>query len=148
MMKSYDESVEINHNPNWLCIPDSPYRISIIAGSGSGKTNVLWNLLKHQRPDIDKVYLYIKDPSINYLLTEEKKQELKIKKKAKEFIDYSRKVDNVYENLEDYKQAKKRRVLIVFNDMIEDMESNKELGPVVTELFLREKKSNFHLFLN
>ena len=73
MMKSYDESVEINHNPNWLCIPDSPYRISIIAGSGSGKTNVLWNLLKHQRPDIDKVYLYIKDPSINYLLTEEKK---------------------------------------------------------------------------
>ena len=148
MMKSYDESVEINHNPNWLYIPDSPYRISIIAGSGSGKTNVLWNLLKHQRQDIDKVYLYIKDPSINYLLTEEKKQELKIKKKAKEFIDYSRKVDNVYENLEDYKQAKKRRVLIVFNDMIEDMESNKELGPVVTELFLREKKSNFHLFLN
>ena len=148
MMKSYDESVEINHNPNWLYIPDNPYRISIIAGSGSGKTNVLWNLLKHQRPDIDKVYLYIKDPSINYLLTEEKKQELKIKKKAKEFIDYSRKVDNVYENLEDYKQAKKRRVLIVFNDMIEDMESNKELGPVVTELFLREKKSNFHLFLN
>ena len=61
---------------------------------------------------------------------------MKIKKKAKEFIDYSRKVDNVYENLEDYKQAKKRRVLIVFNDMIEDMESNKELGPVVTELFL------------
>ena len=50
---------------------------------------------------------------------------MKIKKKAKEFIDYSRKVDNVYENLEDYKQAKKRRVLIVFNDMIEDMESNK-----------------------
>ena len=73
---------------------------------------------------------------------------MKIKKKAKEFIDYSRKVDNVYENLEDYKQAKKRRVLIVFNDMIEDMESNKELGPVITELFLREKKSNFHLFLN
>ena len=73
---------------------------------------------------------------------------MKIKKKAKEFIDYSRKVDNVYENLEDYKQAKKRRVLIVFNDMIEDMESNKELGPAVTELFLREKKSNFHLFLN
>ena len=73
---------------------------------------------------------------------------MKIKKKAKEFIGYSRKVDNVYENLEDYKQAKKRRVLIVFNDMIEDMESNKELGPVVTELFLREKKSNFHLFLN
>ena len=70
---------------------------------------------------------------------------MKIKKKAKEFIDYSRKVDNVYENLEDYKQAKKRSV---FNDMIEDMESNKELGPVVTELFLREKKSNFHLFLN
>ena len=54
MMKSYDELVEINHNPNWFYIPDHPYRILIIAGLGSGKTNVLLNLIKHQRLDLTK----------------------------------------------------------------------------------------------
>ena len=47
--------MEINHNPNWPCNPDNPYRILIIGGSGSGKTNVLLNLIKNQRPDIDKI---------------------------------------------------------------------------------------------
>ena len=49
------------HNPNWSEIPDYPYRILIIGGSGSGKTNALLNLIKNQ-PDIDKIYLYPKDP--------------------------------------------------------------------------------------
>ena len=60
-MKNYDQSVEINHNSNWPYIPDHPYRILIIGGSGSGKTSALLNLIKHQWPDIDKIYLYIKD---------------------------------------------------------------------------------------
>ena len=64
MMKNYDQSVEINHNPI-SHIPDYPYRILIIVGSGSGKTNVLLNLMKHQRPDINK-YLFIRSRSINY----------------------------------------------------------------------------------
>ena len=62
MMKNYDESVDIKHNPNWPYIPAHPYRILIIDGSETGKTNVLLNLIKHQRPDIDKIYLYNKDP--------------------------------------------------------------------------------------
>ena len=61
MMKNYDQSVKINHNPNWPYIPDQPYRI-LIGGSGSGKTNVLLNLMKHQRPDTNNIYLYIKNP--------------------------------------------------------------------------------------
>ena len=48
VMKNYDESVEINHNPDWPNIPDHPYRILIIGGSGSAKTNVLLDLIKHQ----------------------------------------------------------------------------------------------------
>ena len=52
---------KINHDPNWLYIPDHPYRISIIRGSGSGKTNTLLNLINNQL-DIDKIYLYAKDP--------------------------------------------------------------------------------------
>ena len=49
MVKNYGESAGINHNPGWPYIPDHPYRILIIGG------------LKHQRPDIDEIYLYIKD---------------------------------------------------------------------------------------
>ena len=56
-MKNYDQPVEINHNPNWPYITDSFYRILIIGGSVSGKTNVLLNLIKHQQPDIQK-YLF------------------------------------------------------------------------------------------
>ena len=48
MMKNYDKSVEINHNTNGPYIPDHPYRILIIGGSGSGKTFALLNLIKHQ----------------------------------------------------------------------------------------------------
>ena len=61
------------------------------------------------------------------------------------FIDYSQTIDDVYENLKDYNQTKKRRVLIVFDDMIADMESKKKLSSVVTELFLRGRKLNILL---
>ena len=62
-MTNFDDVTGENktkHNhPNWLYIPDHPHRILIIRGSGSGKTNALLNLLKH-KPDIDKLYLYVK----------------------------------------------------------------------------------------
>ena len=58
-MKNSDESVEMNHTPNWSHIPDHHW---IICDSGSGKTNMLLNLIKHQQPDIDKINLYIIDP--------------------------------------------------------------------------------------
>ena len=44
------------HNPNWLRIPDHPYRILIIGGSVSGKTNLLFNLI-NEEPDIDQIHL-------------------------------------------------------------------------------------------
>ena len=49
-----------NHNKNWRYIPDHPYRILMIAGSESGKTNLLLNLMEKQ-PDINKIYFYAKD---------------------------------------------------------------------------------------
>ena len=52
---------KINHNPDWPYIPDHPYRTLIIGGSGSRKTNTFLNLINNQ-PDIDKIYLYAKDP--------------------------------------------------------------------------------------
>ena len=53
--------MKTKHNQKWPYIPDHPYRILIIEGSGSGKANALLNLINNQ-PDIDKIYLYAKDP--------------------------------------------------------------------------------------
>ena len=63
-MTNFDECTNESkkkHNLNWPYIPDPPYRILIIVGSGSGKTNASLNLINNQ-PDIDKTYLYAKDP--------------------------------------------------------------------------------------
>ena len=63
-MINFDDYANENkreHNSKWLYISDHPYRILIIRGSGSGKTNTLLNLINNQ-PDIDKIYLYAKDP--------------------------------------------------------------------------------------
>ena len=57
----YTNENRINHNPNWPYNTDHPYRILIIGGSGSGKINTILNLINNQ-PDIDKIYLYAKDP--------------------------------------------------------------------------------------
>ena len=64
---------------------------------------------------------------------------------SKAFIDHSQATDDVYENLEDYDPAKKRSVLIVFDDMIADMEPNVKLSLIVADLFLRERKLNILL---
>ena len=52
----------IKYNPNWSHNLDHPYKILIIGGSGPGKNKLLLNLIKHQRPDIANIYLYVKDP--------------------------------------------------------------------------------------
>ena len=113
MIKNYDQLVELNHNSNWPCIPVHPYRILIIGGSGSGKTNVLLNLIKRKRPDIDKIYLYVKDPlESKYQLLSNGREKVGIKnlKSPKAFIDYSQTIDNANENLEDYNPTNKKNV--------------------------------------
>ena len=57
----YTNENNTQHNPKWPYIPDHPYQILIIEGSGFEKRNVLLNLINNQ-PDIDKIYLYTKDP--------------------------------------------------------------------------------------
>ena len=71
----YTNENKIEHNSKWLHIPDHPYRIFIVGGSGSGKTNALLNLMNNQ-PDIDKIYQYAKDPyeaKYQYLINKREK---------------------------------------------------------------------------
>ena len=106
---------------------------------------MLLDLIKNQLPDIDKIYLYVKNPfKSNYqiLVNGGEKVVIKKLKNPKTFIDYSQTNDDFYENLEDYNSTKKRRVLIVCDDMTADIESNKKLSLIVTELFLRGRKLN------
>ena len=64
---------------------------------------------------------------------------------AKAFIEYSNDMHDVYKNIDDYNPDKKRKILIVFDDMIADMINNKKLNSIVTELFIRGKKLNISL---
>ena len=137
----------IEHNSKWPCIPDHPYRILITGGSGSGKTNALLSLINNQ-PDIDKIYLYAKDPyetKYQYLINKREKVGLNHFDDPKAFMEHSKDIQDVYKNIEDYNPIKKRKVLIVFDDMIADMINNKKLNRVVTELFIRGRKLNISI---
>ena len=97
---------------------------------------MLLNLTKTQRQDIDKIYLYIKDlfeSKHQLLINGREKVVIKKLKNPEAFNNYSQTSDDVYKNLEDYNLTKKRIVLIVLDDMIANMESNKNSHWIVTE---------------
>ena len=132
------------HNRKWPEFPDHPYRILIIGGSGSGKTNALLNLIDNE-PDTDKIYLHTKDPykaKYQLLINKRESTGLKYLNDSKAFIEYSNNIDDTYKNIEEYNPNKKQNILIVFDYMIADMFSNKKLNPIVTELFISRRKLN------
>ena len=149
-MINFDDYTNENktmHNLNCIYIPDHPYRILIIGGSGSGKTNALLNLI-HNQPDIDKIYLYAKDPyedKYQYLINKRERVGINHLNDPKAFIEYSNDMHNVYKNIDNYNPDKENKILIVFDDMIADMINNKKLNSVVTELFIRSRKLNISL---
>ena len=109
-MKNHNELIKINHNPNWPYIPDYPYRILIVGGLGSGKTNMLLNLIKYRRSDIDRIYLYVKDSfETKYQLLVNGREKVATEN-PKALICYLQTINDVYENLEDYNSTKKKRV--------------------------------------
>ena len=104
--------------------------------------------LTNNQPDIDKIYLYAKDPyetKYQYLTNKRENVGLDHFDDPKAFMEYSNDMQDVYKNIEDYNPIKKRKVLIVFDDMIADMINNKKLDPVVTELFIRGRKLNISI---
>ena len=119
----------------------------IIGGSGSGKTNALLNLINKQN-DIDKIYLYAKDlsePKYEYLIKKLEDAGIKHINNLNTFIECSNTMDDVYENIHDYNPNRRRKILIVFDDMIPDILTNKKFQTIVRELFMRCRKLNISL---
>ena len=143
----YTDENKIDHNPNWLYIPDHPYRILILGGSRSGKTNTLLNLTNNQS-DIDKIYLYAKDlyeDKYQFLIKKIENIGLKHFNDPKSFIEYSNDMRDVYKNINHYNPNKENKILIIFDNMIADMINNKKLNLIVTKLFIRRRKLNISL---
>ena len=115
-------------NLNWPQIPDLPYRMLINDGSGSAKINSLLNLISHQ-PDIDKIYSNAEDSyeeKYQFLITQLESTGLNHFNNPKAFIEYSVDMDDIYKNIEECNSIKEHKILIVFDDVIPDMFSNKK----------------------
>ena len=135
------------HNEKWPYIPDHPCRILIIGGSGSGKTNTILNLINEQH-DIDKIHLYARDLNETKYKILIKKRENAGRKHLSDpnaFIECSNMMDDVYEDIHNNNLSRKRKILIIFDDMIADIMKNKKFQSVIKELFLRCRKLNISL---
>ena len=92
---------------------------------------------------LTKIYLYARDlnePKYEYLI---KKREHLNNPNA--FIECSNTMDDVYENIHDYNPNRRRKILIVFDDMIADIMTNKKFQAIIKELFIRCRKLNIPL---
>ena len=119
----------------------------IIGGSGSRKVNPLLNLIEKQ-DDIDKICLYSKDlsePKYEFLIKKCEDAGIKHLDDSNAFIECSNTMDDVYENIDDYNPNRKRKILIVFDDMIADIMTNKKFQAIIKELFIRCRKLNISL---
>ena len=128
-------------------MPDHPYRIIIIGGSGSGKTKALIDLTNEQN-DIDKISLYSRDlrePKYEYLIRKREDARIKHLNNPNAFIECSNTMDDVYENINDYNPIRKRTKLIAFDGMIADIMANKKFQSIIKELFIRCRKLNISL---
>ena len=120
----------------------------IIGPSGSGKTNALLNLILQDNENIiDKIYLYAKDlqPKYQFLIKKRENVGIKYLNDPSAFIEYSNTMDDVYNNIDDYNPKRKIKILIVFDDMIADIMTNKKFQAIIKELFIRCRKLNISL---
>ena len=107
---------------------DWPFRMLIIGSSGSGKTNVLLHLISNLH-SIDKIYSYAKDihePRYEYLIDKREQAGIKNLDDPKAFIEYLDDMDDALDDINNYNKNRDKKVLIVFDDMIADIEYNKK----------------------
>ena len=124
-----------------------PFRMLIIGPSGSGKTNTLLHLINNLHP-IDKIYLYAKDinePKYEYLINKREQAGIKNLNDLHAFIEYSDDMDDLLDDINNYNKSRDKKVLIVFDDMITDIEYNKKFKRIIKELFYRARKINISI---
>ena len=124
-----------------------PFRMLIIGPSGSGKTNTLLHLINNLHP-IDKIYLYAKDinePKYESLINKREQAGIKNLNDSHAFIEYSDDMDDVLDDINNYNKNRDKKVLIVFDDMIADIEHNKNFKRIIKELFYRARKINISI---
>ena len=117
-MFNLDNITKKDDNKDWS------YRKLITGPSGSGTTNYLLNSIQKDNNIIDKISLYAKDleePKYQFLVEKREKAGLKNLNVKNAFIEYSSTMDDIYDDINDYSKKRKRKVLIVFDDMISDV---------------------------
>ena len=106
---NYTDENKTEHNLKWSFIPDDPYRIFTTGHSICGKTNELLNLINNQ-PDIDKIYLYARDPyeaKYPHLINKCEKVGLIHYDNPKASNEYSNDMQGVYKNIQEFNLGKK-----------------------------------------
>ena len=132
-MFNFDNIAEKDNNKDW------PHRKLIIGPSGSGKTKYLLNSIQKDNNIIDKIYLYAKDleePKYKLLINRREKAGINFNNNPNAFIEYSNSMDDIFPQIEDYNKKRKRKVLIIFDDMISQF---------LKYLFIRCRKLNISL---
>ena len=120
----------------------------IIGPSGSGKTNYLLNSIQKDNNIIDTIYLYAKDleePKYKCLINEREQAGIKNLNGPTAFIKYLSTMDDILENIEDYNEKRKRKNLIIFDDMISHVVSDKKAQQILKDIFIRCGKLNISL---
>ena len=132
-MFNFDNVTEKDNNKDW------PHRKLIIGPSGSGKTNYLLNSIQKDNNIIDKIYLHAKDleePKYKLLINRREKAGINFNNNPNAFIEYSNSMDDIFPQIEDYNKKRKRKVLIIFDDMISQF---------LKDLVIRCRKLNISL---
>ena len=116
----------------------------ILGPSGSDKTNTLLHLINDLHPT-DKIYLYAKDihePNCEYLINKREQTGIKNLNDPHAFIEYSDDMNDVLDDINNYNKNRDKKVLTVFDDMLADIEYNKNFKRIIKELFYRAHKIN------
>ena len=129
---------------------DWPFRMLIIGPLGSGKTNALLHLIQklNNSNAIDKIYLYAKDlskPNYEFFINHHRNAGIRNYNDPNAFIEYSNTMNDVFSSIHNYNPKRKRRILIVFDDIIADIMTIKKFEAIIKELFIRCKKLNISL---
>ena len=119
---NFDNITEKDNNKDW------PYRKLVIGSSRSGKTNYLLNSIQRDNNTVDKIYLYAKDleePKYKLLIDKREKAGINFNNDPNVFIECFNSMD-ILSDIEDCNKKRKRKILIIFDDMISHVMSDKK----------------------